>query len=43
MREFTTLAAIINHLDSEACGFMRFTDLQQGIQVVVSGNRMIGF
>ncbi|KAI1631316.1 hypothetical protein F4809DRAFT_177822 [Biscogniauxia mediterranea] len=43
IKEFTTLAAIINHLESEACGFTRFENVQQNIKNVISGNRMIGF
>ncbi|KAI0008992.1 hypothetical protein F4779DRAFT_628130 [Xylariaceae sp. FL0662B] len=40
-KEFTTLAGIINHLESESCGCTRFENVQRGIQDVVSGNRLI--
>ncbi|EMT69390.1 hypothetical protein FOC4_g10001345, partial [Fusarium odoratissimum] len=42
-KEFTTLTAIINHLDGEACGCTRFGNAQQGIRSMISGNRRIGF
>ncbi|KAK6855822.1 hypothetical protein PG995_007973 [Apiospora arundinis] len=42
-KEFKSLAAIINHLESESCGFTRFENVQRGIQSVVSGDRMIMF
>ncbi|KAL7627146.1 hypothetical protein AAE478_003922 [Parahypoxylon ruwenzoriense] len=40
-KEFTTLAGIINHLESESCGCTRFENVQRSIQGVVSGNRLI--
>ncbi|KAK0648718.1 hypothetical protein B0T16DRAFT_427714 [Cercophora newfieldiana] len=42
-KDFTTLAAIINHLESESCGAVRFDTVQQNIRDIISGNRMIGF
>ncbi|KAH8736377.1 hypothetical protein BGZ61DRAFT_94103 [Ilyonectria robusta] len=42
-KEFTTLAALVNHLESESCGFMRFQAVQTGINNLVSSNRLIGF
>ena len=42
-KEFTTLAGIINHLESESCGFTRFDNVQRGIEGMISGNRLIGF
>ncbi|KAK8041281.1 hypothetical protein PG994_014288 [Apiospora phragmitis] len=42
-KEFKSLAAIINHLESETCGFTRFENVQRGIQSVVSGDRLIMF
>ena len=42
-KDFTTLAAIINHLESESCGFTRFGNVQRGINDMISGNRLIGF
>lgn len=42
-KEFTTLAAIINHLESEACGCARFSTIQRSIQGMVRGDRLIRF
>lgn len=42
-REFSTLAAAINHLESESCRFMRFHDVQTNVSRIVNPNRMIGF
>ncbi|KAK7910882.1 hypothetical protein PG985_013363 [Apiospora marii] len=42
-KEFKSLAAIINHLESESCGFTRFEKVQRGIQNVVSGDKLIKF
>ncbi|KAK3896692.1 hypothetical protein C8A05DRAFT_39760 [Staphylotrichum tortipilum] len=42
-KEFTTLAAIINHLESESCGFTRFNNVQRGINDMISGGRLIAF
>ncbi|ROW09438.1 hypothetical protein VMCG_02207 [Cytospora schulzeri] len=42
-RDFTTLAATINHLESESCGFMRFENVQRGIGDMVTGRRMLGY
>ncbi|KAJ2982170.1 hypothetical protein NUW58_g6499 [Xylaria curta] len=41
--DFKTLAAIINHLESESCGYIRFEKVQQGIQNVIGGDRLITF
>ncbi len=41
--DFKTLAAIINHLESEACGATRFETVQNKIHNIVSGNRMVAF
>ncbi|KAK0732129.1 hypothetical protein B0H67DRAFT_94285 [Lasiosphaeris hirsuta] len=41
--EFKTLAATINHLESEACGAMRFETVQRHIGGIISGSRLIGF
>ncbi|KAI1382594.1 uncharacterized protein F4822DRAFT_435422 [Hypoxylon trugodes] len=40
-KDFTTLAGIINHLESESCGCTRFENVQRGIQGMVGGNRLI--
>ncbi|CEI68399.1 unnamed protein product [Fusarium venenatum] len=41
LREFTTLAAPINHLESETCKIMRFQQVQRNIATIVDSNRMI--
>ncbi|PWI67648.1 hypothetical protein PCL_03002 [Purpureocillium lilacinum] len=41
--DFKNLAGIINHLESESCGFMRFEQVQGKIGNIVSGNRLITF
>ncbi|KAH7134205.1 hypothetical protein EDB81DRAFT_93278 [Dactylonectria macrodidyma] len=40
-KEFTTLAGLVNHLESESCGYMRFQAVQSGIRHLVSSNRRI--
>ncbi|KAI3324226.1 hypothetical protein HD806DRAFT_62966 [Xylariaceae sp. AK1471] len=40
-KEFTSLAAVCNHLESESCSFMRFQDVQGKFQGIMSGNRLI--
>ncbi|KAH8171557.1 c2H2-type zinc finger domain-containing protein [Sarocladium implicatum] len=42
-REFTTLAAVISHLESEACQFMRFEAVQSTTQRILDPTRMIQF
>ncbi|GJC86554.1 hypothetical protein ColLi_09392 [Colletotrichum liriopes] len=42
-REFTTLAATMNHLESESCGFMRFEAVQSNVGRVLDSRRMISF
>lgn len=42
-REFSALAALFNHLESEACGSVRFDDVQENVGGILSGRRMIGF
>ncbi|KAK3346566.1 hypothetical protein B0T25DRAFT_460272 [Lasiosphaeria hispida] len=41
--DFKTLAAIINHLESESCGATRFDTVQRRIGDIVTGNRLISF
>jgi hypothetical protein len=41
--EFKTLGAIINHLESETCGAMRFDAVQRRIGDIVSGKRLLRF
>ncbi|KAH8807236.1 hypothetical protein F5884DRAFT_899669 [Xylogone sp. PMI_703] len=42
-KDFKTLAGIINHLESESCGCTRFENVQNSIQGVISGNRLLAF
>ncbi|RYP80134.1 hypothetical protein DL769_002620 [Monosporascus sp. CRB-8-3] len=42
-REFTSLAGVMNHLESESCGFTRFENVQNGIRNIVRGDRLIEF
>ncbi|KAK8105846.1 uncharacterized protein PG998_003682 [Apiospora kogelbergensis] len=42
-KNFTTLAGVMNHLESESCGFTRFVNVQRSAENIVSGNRMISF
>jgi C2H2-type zinc finger protein len=36
-REFTTLAGVFNHLESESCSYMRFDVVQQKLENVTAG------
>ncbi|PHH66089.1 hypothetical protein CDD81_614 [Ophiocordyceps australis] len=40
-REFTTLAAVINHLESESCSYMRFATVQANVERILDPGRMI--
>ncbi|OLN83403.1 Zinc finger and BTB domain-containing protein 17 [Colletotrichum chlorophyti] len=40
-RDFTTLAAVINHLESESCQYMRFDAVQRRVEHIVDPRRMI--
>jgi DNA-directed RNA polymerase subunit RPC12/RpoP len=40
-KDFTALAAMINHLESESCGCMRFDVVQKRVQYIVDPRRMI--
>ncbi|KFH41731.1 Zinc finger protein OZF-like protein [Hapsidospora chrysogenum ATCC 11550] len=40
-REFTTLAAVFNHLESESCEYMRFEAVQRHVERIVDPRRMI--
>ena len=42
-REFVSLAALFNHLESESCRFVRFDQVQRGVGDMIAGNRMIAF
>jgi hypothetical protein len=41
--EFKTLASFVNHLESESCGYMRFSDVQKRAADMISGGRLIGY
>lgn len=41
--DFKSLAGIINHLESESCGMMRFEQVQKKIGDIISGDRRITF
>lgn len=40
-KEFTTLAAAVNHLESESCGFMTFKQVQNTMGDLVGSNRLL--
>jgi hypothetical protein len=42
-KEFVTLAAIINHFESESCGYTRFSNVQTGIRGLTDGSRLLAF
>ncbi|KAI1166141.1 hypothetical protein F5B18DRAFT_607421 [Nemania serpens] len=42
-KEFTTLAGVCNHLESESCGVMRFQTVQRHFQGILGGDRMIAY
>ncbi|KAI0100271.1 hypothetical protein GGR51DRAFT_358644 [Nemania sp. FL0031] len=42
-KEFTTLAGLCNHLESESCGAMRFEAVQTQFQGIMRGDRLIGY
>jgi hypothetical protein len=42
-QEFKSLAAFVNHLESEKCGFMRFEQVQTQIETLVNSNRRITY
>ncbi|EMR67222.1 putative zinc finger protein [Eutypa lata UCREL1] len=42
-KDFKSLAGVMNHLESESCGFTRFEKVQTGFRGVVGGDRLIGF
>ncbi|SMR53152.1 unnamed protein product [Zymoseptoria tritici ST99CH_1E4] len=41
-RQFTALAQLFGHLESESCGATKFADVQRGAQGVLTGQRMLG-
>ncbi|KAH9897432.1 hypothetical protein F4778DRAFT_771869 [Xylariomycetidae sp. FL2044] len=42
-KDFTSLAGVFNHLESESCGFTRFETVQRNVGDIVSGNQLIAF
>ncbi|KKY29299.1 putative zinc finger protein [Diaporthe ampelina] len=42
-KEFVSLAAIINHFESESCGYTRFSTVQNGIRGLTDGSRLLAF
>lgn len=42
-KEFKTLAACMNHLESESCGYIKFAQAQRRIRDVVAGKGMLTF
>ncbi|KAI1461519.1 hypothetical protein F4805DRAFT_235423 [Annulohypoxylon moriforme] len=42
-RDFKTLAAVMNHLESESCGYSRFEAVQNTVTQIVSGDRRLTF
>ncbi|KAF2655846.1 hypothetical protein K491DRAFT_562853, partial [Lophiostoma macrostomum CBS 122681] len=42
-RDFVSLAALFNHLESESCGAVRFEAVQRNVGGFLQGNRLIAF
>lgn len=42
-REFSRLAGLFNHLESETCGAVRFEQVQSNVEGFLTGKRLIGF
>jgi hypothetical protein len=42
-KQFVTLAGLFNHLESEACAFMRFEKVQRQVGNVLQGRKLIAF
>jgi hypothetical protein len=42
-KQFVSLAALFNHLESESCSFMRFSAVQSHVGTILDGRRMIAF
>lgn len=41
--DFKTLAGVVNHLESESCGFARFAAVQRKMDDILSSDRMLTF
>ncbi|USW55679.1 Putative Zinc finger C2H2-type [Septoria linicola] len=42
-KQFKALAPLVNHMESESCGVMRFQKVQSSMQGVLTGQRMLAF
>lgn len=42
-KEFVTLAALFNHLESESCSVVRFETVQRGVNNMILKGKMIAF
>ena len=42
-KEFVSLAGLFNHLESEACSFMRFQNVQQHMNSILQGRKLVTF
>ncbi|KAM0278704.1 hypothetical protein ACHAQH_004997 [Verticillium albo-atrum] len=42
-KDFATVAALFNHLESEACGAMRFEEVQEQARVMMNPNRLLRY
>ena len=42
-KDFKSIAGLINHLESETCGFMRFADVQRRAQDMMKGGRLLAY
>jgi hypothetical protein len=42
-REFSRLASLSNHLESESCGAVKFESVQRNVEGFLTGKRLIGF
>jgi hypothetical protein len=42
-REYVSLAAIINHLESEMCGYMKFERVQQDFGTIIDPMQRLAF
>ncbi|TLS20420.1 uncharacterized protein PpBr36_11379 [Pyricularia pennisetigena] len=40
--EFKTLASLISHLESESCGYIRFSNVQNRVKEMMLGGKLIG-
>ncbi|KAB8259313.1 hypothetical protein BDV32DRAFT_59988 [Aspergillus pseudonomiae] len=43
VKQFTTLAALFNHLESEACSFMRFEKVRKNVDRIFQSRKTISF